>query len=314
MPQMNPKQARVIDPIVTAVARGYRSNKAAIATVLFPIVSVTQRAGTIIVFGPDDFKLINTTRAPGTNTRRVQFGHASGNFSLVDHRLEAVTPWEIQEESKAVPGIDLVAGNVRKVQNLMALERERQAASLARNPANYAADNKVNVAGADQWDNAASDPIQQVNAKKEVIRSMTGERPNVLAVAPKVLTALRNHPAILDRLSTSTDRSPATLEQLQKLFEVESIVEGAAVYHDGAKFADLWGLDAVLAFTTPASLADQGSPNFGYTYQLGEGIVAEEGYDDRNSNSWIVPVSDAYQAVLAGATAGCLFQNAVSGA
>ena len=45
MPQQTPGQARVVDPILTAVARGYRSPKAAIANVLFPIVPVGLRAG-----------------------------------------------------------------------------------------------------------------------------------------------------------------------------------------------------------------------------------------------------------------------------
>ena len=64
MPQATPGQARVVDPILSAVARGYRSPKAAVANVLFPIVTVGLRAGRIISFGPDDFKLVNTARAP----------------------------------------------------------------------------------------------------------------------------------------------------------------------------------------------------------------------------------------------------------
>ena len=58
MPQATPGQARVVDPILSAVARGYRSPKAAVANVLFPIVTVGLRAGRIISFGPDDFKLV----------------------------------------------------------------------------------------------------------------------------------------------------------------------------------------------------------------------------------------------------------------
>jgi hypothetical protein len=99
MPQATPGQARVVDPILSAVARGYRSPKAAVANVLFPIVTVGLRAGRIISFGPDDFKLVNTARAPGANTKRIQFGYAGENYSLVDYRLEGAVPNELQEEA-----------------------------------------------------------------------------------------------------------------------------------------------------------------------------------------------------------------------
>ena len=312
MPQATPGQARVVDPILSAVARGYRSPKAAVANVLFPIVTVGLRAGRIISFGPDDFKLVNTARAPGANTKRIQFGYAGENYSLVDYRLEGAVPNELQEEASNGPGIDLSSIAVRRVQNIMALEREKQAADLARNEARYGAGNKETLSGTSQWSDPASDPFTDIMDGKESIRAKIGERPNVLTLGPKVLTALRTHPKVLDRLSTASDRPPATLQQLQALFELQQIVEGEAVYHDGSQFQDVWGKDAILAYTTPASMQEMGSPSFGYTYQLEDRPMVEEGYSDRNANSWFYPVTDAYQPVLAGATAGFLFKSAVA--
>lgn len=312
MPQATPGQARVVDPILSAVARGYRSPKAAVASVLFPIVPVGLRAGRIISFGPDDFKLVNTARAPGASTKRIQFGYAGENYSLVDYRLEGAVPNELQEEASNGPGIDLSSNAVRRVQNIMALEREKQAADLARNEARYGAGNKETLSGTSQWSDPASDPFTDIMDGKESIRAKIGERPNVLTLGPKVLTALRTHPKVLDRLSTASDRPPATLQQLQALFELQQIVEGEAVYHDGSQFQDVWGKDAILAYTTPASMQEMGSPSFGYTYQLEDRPMVEEGYPDRNANSWFYPVTDAYQPVLAGATAGFLFKSAVA--
>lgn len=312
MQQQTPGQARVVDPILTAVARGYRSPKAAVANALFPIVPVSLRAGRILSFGPDDFKLVNTARAPGANTKRLQFGYASENYSLVDYRLEGAVPNELQEEATNGPGIDLSSNAVRRVQNTMALEREKQSADLARNEARYGSGNKETLSGSSQWSDPASDPFTDIMDGKESIRAKIGERPNVLTLGPKVLTALRTHPKVLDRLSTASDRPPATLQQLQALFELQQIVEGEAVYHDGTQFQDVWGKDAILAYTTPASMQEMGSPSYGYTYQLEGRPMVEEGYSERNANSWFYPVTDAYQPVLAGATAGFLFKNAVA--
>ncbi|MCS4509140.1 major capsid protein [Xylophilus ampelinus] len=312
MAQQTTSQARVQDPILTAVARGYSSPKASVANVLFPAVPVGTRAGRILSFGPDDFKLIVTARAPGSNTKRVQFGFASDRFSLVDHRLEGGVPTELQEEAAAVPGIDLGANAVRRVQNQMALERENMAATIALDANRYAASNKEVLSGTSQWSNVASDPFTDILDAKEVIRGQTGEEANVLALGPKTLTALRTHPKVLDRLSTASDRPPATLAQLSALFEIQTIVKGEAVYHTGTAFADVWGKDAVLAFTTPASMQEMGSPSYGYTYQLNEGPEVEESYFDNNTSTWYYPVSDAYQPVLVGPSAGFLFKGAVA--
>lgn len=312
MSQPSLSQLRAHDPILTAVARGYLSQKPAIANALFPIVSVLSRAGRIMKFDADGFKLVGTARAPGANTKRVQFGYGTENFALVDHRLEGTVPRELQQEAMNGPGIDLAANAVRRVQDVMALEREKAAADLARNPANYAGSNKKTLSGTSQWSNAASDPFTDIILAKETIRSQTGEEPNVLALSPKALTALRTNPKVLDRLSTATDRVPATLAQLAALFEVTDIVKGGALYHTGTALADVWGTDAVLAFTTPASMQEMGSPSYGYTYQLGDGVDVEAGYYDPNTATWNYPVSDAYQPVLAGPAAGYLFQNAAA--
>lgn len=312
MSQQTFAQARVIDPMLTAVARGFRAQRASVADVLFPIVSVSARAGRILSFGPDDFKLMNTVRAPGAGTKRVQFGYASTSFALVDHRLEGAVPIELQEEARAVPGIDLASLAIRRVTNLMALEREKMAADLARNASNYGTDNKATLSGATQWSNAGSDPFAAILAAKEVIRSQTGERPNVLTVGPKVLTALRTHAKVLARISDSNDKPPATIAQLQALFELDQIIEGQAIYHTGTAFADVWGADAILAYTTPASMQEMGSPNYGYTYQLADRPIVESAYFGENENTWYYPYTDAYQPVLAGAAAGFLFKSAAA--
>ena len=75
---------------------------------------------------------------------------------------------------------------------------------------------------------------------------------------------------------------------------------------------DIWGKDAVLAYTTSRSMQEMGSPSYGYTYQLTGRPDVEEGYFENNTATWNYPVSDAYQPVLVGPSAGFLFKNAVA--
>lgn len=63
MPQMNPAQARVIDPILTTAAQGYQ-NAEFVCGLLFPAVPVQQRGGKILTFGREDFRLYATGRTP----------------------------------------------------------------------------------------------------------------------------------------------------------------------------------------------------------------------------------------------------------
>lgn len=304
-------QDRVADPIYTQVARGYGADYAPIANALFPIVDVNTNAGNIVTFGPEDFQLFVTKRAPGQNTKRLQFGHAGATFSLVNHRLEALCPNERIREVGAQPGFDLVARSIRSVQRIMDIEREYNASVLARAAVNYPTGNKVTVATGDKWDSDGSDPVAQVSAARSAVRAKVGMKPNKMIIGDAVYAALVKHPAILDRLADSAIKV-VTKAQLEILFEI-SIEVGEGVYYDPATlaFVDIWGNDAILAVVAPKSLQEMGSPSFGYTYRLSGMPMVEEGYEDRNANSWVYPVTDAQAPVLSGATSGYLFTGAV---
>lgn len=308
---MNNSQARVIDPILTAVARGYESQFPLVANILFPIVPVIARGGTIISFGREQFQVIDTRRAPGADTKSIEIGYGSGKYSLTDNRLMGKVPVEHMEEAAAVPGIDLASRAVIVVQDKMSLEREVHAAALARAVGAYANANKVTLSGADLWTDPTSNPFVVIEAAKEAIRKKIGRRPNVMVLGPVVLSALRIHPMVLGKLSTSTDRAPATVVQLQALFEIALIIEGNAIQDVGNSFTDVWGNDAILAYVTPKSLQEMGSQNYGYTYQLRDFPQVEESFLDRNKNSFMYPVSGANQAVLTSADSGFLIKSAV---
>ncbi|WP_208457547.1 major capsid protein [Burkholderia anthina] len=306
---MNPGQARVIDPILTAVAQGY-TNSDFVGRLLFPVVPVGARAGKIIRFGKQDFLLYNTRRAPGQNTKRVQFGYADTDFALADHSLEGAVPIENQQEAQAVPGIDLGQGAVRSVQNIMALGVEYEQATLARDPAQYANSNKTVVAAADRWTNPDSDPFEVVADAREAIRKGIGKRPNAAVIGPSVYAALQRHPKVIDRMKY-TGRDVPTVEILAALFELPQLAMGDAVYStDGNSLGDVWGDDMVLGYTVQGSMQDRGSPAYGYTYQLDGHPIVEQPYYENNTKTWYYPVTDARKPYIAGASAGYLIKGA----
>lgn len=313
MPALNASGARVIDPILSTVAQGYK-NSDMVGLNLFPYVPVGQRGGKIITFGKEDFALYNTARAPGANTKRIQYGYSGANFALESHSLEGLVPFEIMQEAEAVPGIDLGRGAVIKTQNVIALRLEYAQATLATTAGNYPAGNKVTLAGTSQWSDltsGVSDPMKDVETAKEAVRSKIGKRPNTVVIGAAVWAMLRMHPKIVDRMKY-TGRDVATTELMAQLFGVKNVVIGDAVYDNNGTFADVWGKNVVVAYTELGSLAEMGSPSFGYTYRLGGYPLVEQPYQDRNQKSWVYPVTDEVSPVIAGSTAGYLISAAVA--
>ena len=313
MSQMTNSQARVIDPILTEVARGYQQN-GLVGMALFPRVPVNQRGGKIITFGKEAFmQYANMKRAPGQSTRRVQFGYAGASFALEDFSLEGQVPIETQQEAETVPGIDMGSRTVNGVQDIIANRLEIAQAALALNASNYAASNKVTLSGTSQWsDLANSDPVANVETAKEAIRALTGKRPNVCVMGAAVFAKVKQTAAVKDRIKY-TGRDIATPDLLASLFGVQQVLIGDSVYaNDDGTFVDTWGKFVVLAYTPNASVAAQGLPSYGYTYQLSGMPMAEEPYYDRNSKSWIYPVDDSCAPVIAGAESGYLISAAVA--
>ena len=308
---MTPGQARVIDPILTTVAQGYQ-NAEYVGNALFPVVPVDQRGGKIITFGKEDFMLYNTGRAPGGSTKRVQYGYLGSAYSLEQHALEGLVPFEIMEEANTVPGIDLGKVAVMKTQNIIALKTEHEQAQLATNAANYAASNKATLSGTDQWDDPASKPATQIADAVSTVRSKTGKRANTVLMGAAAWDVLKNHPEVIERIKY-TGRDAATPELLANLWNVKRVLVGDAVYADAAgNFIDVWGKSVIVAYTDVGSLQDMGLPSYGYTYQLRNHPIVESAYQDRNQKSWVYPVTDERSPVIAGALAGFLYSAVIS--
>ena len=310
--QMTPSQARVIDPVLSEIARGYK-NAQMVGGTLFPTVPVDQRGGQIIEFGKEDFRLYATGRTPGSNTKRVQYGYLGKAFALKQHSLEGTVPFEIMQEANKVPGIDMGRIAVVRTQNIIALRLEKDQADKARTLANYAASNRVTLAGASQFnDYVNSNPNDVIETGKEAVRAKIGRRPNKAVVGAAVFAKLKYHPQMVDRIKY-TGRDSVTAELLAQLWGLDKVEVGEAVYADATDaFVDVWGKDIVLAFTDTSGLNDAGLPSYGYTYQLRAHPIVEVPYQDRNAKSWVYPVTDEVDPVIAGADAGYLIQNAVA--
>ena len=318
MPQLNLSQARVIDPVLTTIAQGFKQTDL-VGSALFPQVPVSLRGGNILTFGKEDFMLYASARAPGENTRRVQFGYSGSPFALIDYSLEGAVPIEIYQEGQDQANgwtVDHMTLAMNKVQSIMALRLELQQATLARTAASYQAANKVTLSGTGQWSDqtaGVSSPMRNVETAKEAVRAATGKRPNTVVMGALVYAALRTHPLVVDRMKY-TGRDIADTTVLAALFGVQNVLVGDAIYSNdaGTAFTDVWGKDVIVAYTETGSIANMGAPSYGYTYNLGGYPLVEVPYFDRNAKTWFVPVTRAETPVIAAVNAGYLITNAVA--
>jgi len=309
---MTTAQARVIDPVLSELARGYK-NADFVGEAIFPEAKVGKRGGKVIEFGKEAFEIYDTERAPGAATKRVQRGYLGKPYALAQHSLEGLVAVENMQEASGVPGIDLGQGAVQFVQDIIALKTEKVMADLATNAANYDAGNTVTLAGASQWsDLANSDPVADVETGKETVRGKIGRDPNTVLIGAAVMSKLKQNVKIIDRLKYTSSKS-VTAAVLAEAFEVEHVGIAKGIFSGaGGALNDVWGKNVILAYTKTGTIADQGEPSFGHTYRLRGYPIVEIPYQDRNMKSWLYPVTDELSPVIAFKEAGYLIQAAVA--
>lgn len=299
-----PANPRVVDPVLTTHSRGYRHPER-VGSLLFPAVPVDLRAGKVLQFGKESFMLYSARRAPGANTKRVEFGYEGEPFALVQDRLEGKVPLEYQQEA-ASAGVDMGPRAVNNVMQSLTLALEHEQATLATTAANYDSDHKVTLSGSSQWSHADSDPIGDIEEARQAIRASCGFYPNAMVLGPKPYGALKNNPKITARFRNS-DLITAAL--LAGLFEIKTVVEGKAVTStDAGEFEDVWGNYAVLAYV-PEEPAGMEQPSYGYTYTMRGNPFVDPPYWDGNTRSNIYGVTYERAPVLTGVSAGFLFTN-----
>jgi hypothetical protein len=123
-----------------------------------------------------------------------------------------------------------------------------------------------------QWNDANSNPIEDVRFAKTAILESTGFEPNKLVLGRKVYDKLVDHPDIIDRIKygqTAGDAAMANRQTLAKLFEVDTIevmnaIENTAVEGRAAVHSFIGGKKALLCYAAPTPGLMQ--PSAGYTF------------------------------------------------
>lgn len=312
MSQQTGAQARVVNPVLTTAARGYK-NPQGVGEFLFPRVEVPLRGGNLIEFDRTAMKKFSTARAPGASVKRVQVGYVGKEYALIDHALAADVPDELRDEAMNEPGIDLGMKGMTDVMEALTLEQEREQATIATTSANYTASHVETLAGNSRWSHDDTDPSKDIAEAIGAIREDSGVRPNTVILGGTVYDeGVKLNPQIVDRIK-HTGRDSVTPELLATLWNVERVAIGDCITFsdDEQTTEDVWGKNVIVAYTRVGDVNSSGQPSFGYTYTLAGTPVMMMPWRDNDRLSWVYPGTMTYKPAIVGKDQGYLLKSVV---
>ena len=276
---MNLDQVRVIDPILTQLAQGYK-NAEGVATFFGPAVSMNTRAGRTLVFGKEAFAAQSFLRAPGTNIQKIQNEFGTRSFAL---RQEAIS-WEIAEEVAAeakngAAQLDLRQYAAKDAANRLMQSWEVTVAGAVTDSTAYETANvfdlSTRASGADQFNQATSDIEVLIDEAKEAVRAQIGTYPNKMVISPDAFNALKRNKRIRDFMQRGVLVNEATLANIFGLDEIR-VARRLKLNQSTGALENIYNNVAVLFYQpsgatdgfAPAMDANYGNPAFGYTYTL----------------------------------------------
>ena len=300
------KKKRVVDQVLTNIARGYH-NASHVALYLFPEVTVSKEGGKIPEFTKESFKIYNTERAIRAKSNRINPENRNEiDYVLTEHDLEY--PIDYREQAEDILPSRLHATTV--VTDGISLRLEKLAADVVQDLTTYPTGNKVTLASADKFTNTSSNPFTVFETAKEAIRAKIAQRPNVCVIGASAYSALKEHPAVLDRIKY-TQSAVITKDLLKQLLDFDQLYVGDSVYaDDSGSFKDIWSDNVIIAYVPetnsniPRSFYE---PAFGYTLRKKTNPIVDT-YTEGGKVE-IIRNTDIFVSKVVGSDAGYLIND-----
>ncbi len=212
-------------------------------------------------------------------------------------------------------GFDPRKGAAERSTNLLMLDREIRASGIVFNPANYHADNKVQLAGTDQFsDFVNSTPVKTIKQYLDACLM----RPNKLVFGQPAWTTLSQHPEIIASVQhNSGTKGVATRQQVAELFEVQEVLVGESRVNQAKPgkavgLARVWGGHIAGLFIDPTVTAETGGITFGFTAQYGARVGGTKPLDIGLRGGVAVRTGETVKEKVIANRAGFFIQDAIA--
>ena len=238
-------------------------------------------------------------------------------FDLKEYGIEAPVD-DIDREFAGSDALDLRQAATEIAFNKAMIERERDFADLLFNATTFSGYTAA-LTGTDRWDNAASDPLSQVDTAVESIRQNTGVPRSEISMllGAKVWEACRKNTALTDFYKNVVAGAKILDEAtVASALGIKEIIVGRAVANTAkegaaASMADIWGKFALVyhKVDNPRPLTPHG---VGACFSMaGRQAGRVERYREEHRQE-IILVSYLEDRIVTNAKAGYLFSTVVS--
>ena len=263
----NPTQADLhVNAPLTNVSIAYmQSADTYIADKVFPLVPVQKQSDIFWKFSKSDWRRTEVRkRAPGTEAPGVGWNMQTDTYYAEQYAVKHDITDE--ERANADSNFNLERDATEFITNQMLLSRDIDWTTRYFGASIWST-TKTGVASGPtgtqyvQWDQAASDPINDVATAFIAFRLLTGFAPNICVMGPYVMNALKQHPDIIDRIKY-TQRGVVTEDLIATLFDVDELYVNYASVASGQQINDAKAQDAAATYSF---IADSKAVGFFYS-------------------------------------------------
>jgi hypothetical protein len=320
------------DPILTNFSVGYK-DQALYGERILPVTPVDTQSGRYRVFDRSNWLIFESAREPGAVANEVLGAKWSEDtFFTRERSLQVPILDEERQQLQSQggfansvfggamqlnPELDATAFATRSI----LLAHELAVSTLVRDTAQYAASNKITLAGASQWNDytggvaSTSNPVNDILVAMRAIYAGTGRYPNVLAIPALGMSYIENHPRIVDRFKSFSLTDPEAFRRLTGfegvILPVDSVYNAANNIDSTVNVLSFWGKDVWLGIVdeAPALNTFTFGKTFAQTYPDGSTRPTDR-WREEPRKADLVRVSYKYDLKIVSALAGYLITTA----
>ena len=257
-----------IDAVLSNLTIGFRPT-GMIADQVFPVVNVDKETNFYYVWPREEwFRLKNSERSRGTAAKKINTTVSTDTYVVKNYALGIDVPYE--DIGNADDALELQQSNANLIKDSLMLNWEDRLAVLLGNTANHGANNVLAQNYANQ---ANTDPVADIDAGLETIRSTTGMEANVMIVSMPSWRRLRRHPNLIEYIRGKGDNvggGGVTQQQVANAFEVSKVLIGRGIKNtagegEAGAYSDIWSQNIILMHVAPSP--GRMVATYGYTFQ-----------------------------------------------
>lgn len=297
------------DPLLTNISVQFQpAPDGYLADFVLPPVPVQQESASFWVYDKSRFDAPDSKRAPRSDYNRIDWAPSTDNYLTEKYGLEA----EIDDEERrnAAAPLDLDVDTTEIVTDMILNGREKRVHDLVMSASNVPLN--VTLAGADQWQQTTSTPIDDIDTARAAIFTAVGYRPNRIVMGRTVFEEVKNHDSIKEIIKY-TERAIVTQQLLAAVFEVDEVAVGSVLRRTSMPgqtdaLTDVWGNDVLVFYAESTPSLKRAS----FGYQMREEDLRVFRYREDKRDVDVIRVTEKQDEKIVAPQLGYLILNAVA--